>query len=142
MHFNTHDGLLYKSIIRFSKLFQFHNLSYYIVGGYALIFHGVIRNTMDIDIIIAETDFQKAKQILMDVGYTNVLGDNLCVRFEHECFLPVDLFTSPLYGPDPSKTNTTIYEEHIIFCNLPGKFSNIKGYHYLVSAIVLSSSIN
>ncbi|CAM4846080.1 unnamed protein product, partial [Rotaria magnacalcarata] len=57
--------------------------------------------------------------ILMDVGYTNVLGDNLCVRFEHECFLPVDLFTSPLYGPDPSKTNTTIYEEHIIFCNLP-----------------------
>ncbi|CAF4168540.1 unnamed protein product, partial [Rotaria magnacalcarata] len=94
---------------------------------------------MDIDIIIAETDFQKAKQILMDVGYTNVLGDNLCARFEHECFLPVDLFTSPLYGPDPSKTNTTIYEEHIIFCNLPGKFSNIKGYHYLVSAIVLSS---
>lgn len=66
MHFNTRDGLLYKSVIRFSKLFQFHNISYYIVGGYALIFHGVIRNTMDIDIIIAETDFQKAKQVSVD----------------------------------------------------------------------------
>ncbi|CAF3978564.1 unnamed protein product, partial [Rotaria sp. Silwood2] len=55
----------------------------------------------------------------MDVEYTNVLGDKLCARFEHVCFLPVDLFVSPIYGPDPSKSNMIVYEEHIIFCNLP-----------------------
>ncbi|CAM2725480.1 unnamed protein product [Rotaria socialis] len=77
MHFNTHNGLLHRSVIRFSELFKRHNVSYYIVGGYALIFHGIVRNTMDIDIIVAEADFQKAKQILLDVEYTNVLDDNL-----------------------------------------------------------------
>ncbi|CAF1318708.1 unnamed protein product [Rotaria sordida] len=55
----------------------------------------------------------------MDVGYTNVLGDKLCARFEHVYFLPVDLLVSPVYGPDPSKNNTIVYEEHIIFCNAP-----------------------
>ncbi|CAF3184569.1 unnamed protein product [Rotaria sp. Silwood2] len=62
----------------------------------------------------------------MDVEYTNVLGDKLCARFEHVCFLPVDLFVSPIYGPDPSKSNMIVYEEHIIFCNLPDAFDEFK----------------
>ena len=60
MYFNTHDGLFfYKSVVRFSKLFKRHNVFYYIVGGYALILHDVVRNTMDIDIIVTEADCQK-----------------------------------------------------------------------------------
>ncbi|CAF0983624.1 unnamed protein product [Rotaria magnacalcarata] len=73
---------------------------------------------MDMNIIVAEADFQKAKQILLDVEHTNVFGDNLCARFQHIHFLPVDIFISPTYGHDPSEQNAIVNEEHIIFCNL------------------------
>jgi hypothetical protein len=63
MHFNTRDGQLYRTAVRFSILFHKHSIRYYILGGYALIFHGMVRNTMDIDIIVHEDDFQKATQV-------------------------------------------------------------------------------
>jgi len=119
MHFNTRDGQLYRTAVRFSILFHKHSIRYYILGGYALIFHGMVRNTMDIDIIVHEDDFQKATQILYDIEYTKQIGDGLCARFQHSHFLSIDILVSPIYGPHPSKINTVEYEQHIIFCNLP-----------------------
>ena len=63
MIFDQRDGLLFQTAIRFSTLFKANQIRYYIVGGYAMIFHRVVRNTMDIDIIVAEDDFQRASQV-------------------------------------------------------------------------------
>ena len=63
MHFNTEDALLYRTAKRVCMLFKEQGIRYYIVGGYALIFHGVIRNTMDVDIIVHEQDFPKAIEV-------------------------------------------------------------------------------
>jgi hypothetical protein len=63
MYFNTRDGLLYRTAVRFSTLFKQNDVRYYIVGGYALIYHQMVRNTMDIDAIIHENDFQKAAHV-------------------------------------------------------------------------------
>ncbi|CAF1267101.1 unnamed protein product [Rotaria sordida] len=125
MHFNSHDGLLYRTAIRFSTLFKVNNVRYYIVGGYALIFHEMVRNTMDIDIIVNEDDFQKGIQILYEIGYTKVIGDELCIRLEQENFLSIDLFVSTIYGPHPSPTNTIEYEQNIIFCTVPAFYQVI-----------------
>lgn len=47
----------------------------------------------------------KIFQILLDVHFKQVLGDQLCSRFEHEYLLSVDLFTAPIYGPYPCEAN-------------------------------------
>jgi hypothetical protein len=60
MHFNDENGLLYKTCSQFCANFKENNIRYYIVGGYALIYHKVVRNTMDVDIIVHENDFKKA----------------------------------------------------------------------------------
>ena len=64
MCFHTRDGLLYRSAIRFSELFQTNSICYFIVGGYALIYHEIVRNTTDIDIIVNESDFLQASQVM------------------------------------------------------------------------------
>jgi hypothetical protein len=40
-----------------------NSIAYYIVGGYALIHHGVVRNTTDVDLIVAEKDFGRAAKV-------------------------------------------------------------------------------
>ena len=63
MCFHTRDGLLYKTAARFGGLFQTNSIRYFIVGGYALIHHGVVRNTTDVDLIVHESDFCQAIQV-------------------------------------------------------------------------------
>ena len=141
MHFYTRDGLLYRSALRFSELFETRSISYYIIGGYALINHGVVRNTTDIDVVVNEDDFLEAVQvknlfpaldneptcflvnvqIFRDIGYSSVLADGLCARFRHEDFLPIDLLSSPVFAPHPSPANRVHFERSIYFCTLPSK---------------------
>lgn len=63
MHFDDENGLLTKSCRRFCPQFKQKKISFYIVGGFALIKHNVLRNTKDIDIIVQENDFQSAAKV-------------------------------------------------------------------------------
>ena len=63
MHFNAKDGLLCQTAERFTVLFKEQGIRYYIVGGFALIIHGLIRNTIDVDIIVYEQDFSTAIEV-------------------------------------------------------------------------------
>lgn len=47
-----------------------HKLRYALVGGYALALHGIIRATMDVDIVLNLTlsDFEHAEKALMQIG--------------------------------------------------------------------------
>jgi hypothetical protein len=63
MCFDKREGLLYRSAVRFSEVFQTRSIRYFIVGGYALIHHGIVRNTTDIDIVVNEADFSEAVQV-------------------------------------------------------------------------------
>ena len=85
MYFNTRDGLLYRTAVRFSTLFKKNSIRYYIVGEYALIFHQ--RNTMDIDIIVHEDDFQKAIQVILLSNSFNKVN-------EAQIFLPLFVVVS------------------------------------------------
>ena len=78
MCFDKRDGLLYRSAVRFSEVFQTRSIRYFIVGGYALIHHGIVRNTTDIDIVVNEDDFSEALQVK---NHFSALDD------EHTCFL-------------------------------------------------------
>lgn len=68
MYFSTRDGLLYRTAMRFSELFLRDSIRYFIVGGYALIYHGIVRNTTDVDIIVNDSDFLRASQVTTFLG--------------------------------------------------------------------------
>ncbi|CAF1096615.1 unnamed protein product [Adineta ricciae] len=74
---------------------------------------------MDIDIIVHEDDFERAKTILIDIGYKKVIGDGLCIRFQHEAFLSIDLLSSPVFGDHLTESNTIESDADIKFCTLP-----------------------
>ena len=48
------------NLVQYSKKKQ---IGFYIVGGYALIHHKMVRNTMDVDVIVHEKDFAKTSQV-------------------------------------------------------------------------------
>ncbi|UJR29846.1 hypothetical protein I4U23_017389 [Adineta vaga] len=110
--------LLRRTCSLFCPQFYDNQIRYFTVGGYALIFHRFVRNTMDIDIVVHEDDFQKATEIIIAAGFDKVLGDGLCARFNHKYYLSVDILTAPTYGPIPNEQNR-INDRGIFFCDFP-----------------------
>lgn len=47
-----------------------HNLEYLIIGGFASSYWGTPRFTADVDYVISNSSFDKAKVVLADLGYT------------------------------------------------------------------------
>ncbi len=39
--------------------FYDNQITYFIIRGYALVFHGFVRNTIDIDILVHDDNFKK-----------------------------------------------------------------------------------
>jgi hypothetical protein len=58
-------------IYRLADHFQKAKLDYAIVGGYAVSLHGAVRGTVDIDIILrlTKSDFKKAEELLLSMGF-------------------------------------------------------------------------
>ncbi|MGZ3745380.1 MAG: nucleotidyl transferase AbiEii/AbiGii toxin family protein, partial [Pseudobdellovibrionaceae bacterium] len=54
--------LLYQII----DIFDFSKIKYALVGGYALALHGVVRATVDVDLVLnlKQNDFERAEQAL------------------------------------------------------------------------------
>ena len=62
-------------ISRLAKHFTEHSLKYALAGGYAVALHGVVRGTLDVDIIInaSSKDYQLAERILLELGLVSRL---------------------------------------------------------------------
>lgn len=66
-------------------------IPFVIVGGFAVNYHQFPRLTGDLDIIIKDEDYPKARSILNEAGYRKVVEGNLFARFVHEEVLLMDL---------------------------------------------------
>jgi len=62
-------------IIRVIQALSKHQVRYALVGGYAVALHGVVRGTVDIDVVIGwqKTQFTAAEQALTEIGLQSQL---------------------------------------------------------------------
>ncbi|GAA4087514.1 hypothetical protein [Mucilaginibacter panaciglaebae] len=69
MPFDIYDEF----IVAFLTSMQKHQVRYMLIGGVALNFHGVNRNTQDMDIWLAPTNQNRDVfyKVLLDIGYTD-----------------------------------------------------------------------
>lgn len=76
-----------------SEEFGKANIPFVLAGGLAVNYHGVARNTGDVDFLIAEKDIEKASGILEKFGYRSFHENKLFERFENSDlrFMVVDL---------------------------------------------------
>ncbi len=65
-----------------------HGVKYAIVGGYALAFHGVVRGTVDVDLVlkISRDNYRNAEKALTEIGLTSRLpvGADEVIDFRDE----------------------------------------------------------
>lgn len=64
-----------------------------IVGGFAVNYHRVQRNTGDADFLVADRDYEKVRTILESAGYQLTDKQDLVARFSHDepFFIDVDI---------------------------------------------------
>lgn len=55
-----------------------------LIGGFAINFYKVTRNTLDIDFLITEGDLAKVKDALCAAGYAEEFATNVAVRFSNK----------------------------------------------------------
>lgn len=57
-------------LFEITDLFNSHKLSYALVGGYALAMHGIVRATIDVDLVLnlKLSDFERAEKLLIKLG--------------------------------------------------------------------------
>lgn len=51
-----------------------------LIGGFAINFYKVTRNTLDVDFLTTKDDFEKIKSALMDVGYVENFATDVAIR--------------------------------------------------------------
>jgi len=66
------QGRLRKTYDRLTRRLEELSISYSLVGGYALIVHGVRRFTEDIDMLVSREDLDKLHKQLIGLGYVRV----------------------------------------------------------------------
>lgn len=55
-----------------------------LIGGFAINFYKVTRNTLDIDFLITKEDFTKIKDPLLAAGYAEEFATDVAVRFSNK----------------------------------------------------------
>lgn len=55
-----------------------------LIGGFAINFYKVTRNTLDIDFLTTREDFLRIKDALLAAGYTEEFATNVAVRFSNK----------------------------------------------------------
>ena len=110
------QGRLRKTYKRFAKHLDELGIFYTLVGGYALILHGVRRFTEDIDLLVSKEGLEKLHKELIGRGYVQVApeGRNLRdvetgvkIEFVVTGEFPGDGKTKPISFPDPRKVLET-----------------------------------
>ena len=90
-----------------------------LIGGFAINFYKVTRNTVDIDFLITKDDFEKIKGALIDAGYSEEFATDVTIRFSSKKdaldidFMIVDTRTRAKIIED-GKTTEVVGEKLII----------------------------
>ncbi|MEK7486705.1 MAG: hypothetical protein AABZ60_20470 [Planctomycetota bacterium] len=71
---------VFSALQKISKRLHEQNIPYAIVGGMALVAHGYLRNTVDVDILITAEDLQKVHQFCVGLGYVPVFEGSKNLR--------------------------------------------------------------
>jgi len=66
--------LIVEELYRLAEAFAENGLEYAVCGGLAVAIHGRPRLTVDIDIVVAAQDLQRAVEIAASVGFDDVSG--------------------------------------------------------------------
>ena len=66
--------LIIEELYRLTEAFAKNGLEYAVCGGLAVAIHGRPRLTMDIDIVVAAQDIERAAEISASVGFDDVSG--------------------------------------------------------------------
>ena len=66
--------LIIEELYRLTEAFAENRLEYAVCGGLAVAIHGRPRLTMDIDIVVAAQDIERAAEIAASVGFDDVSG--------------------------------------------------------------------
>ncbi len=66
--------LIIEELYRLTEAFAEKDLEYAVCGGLAVAIHGRPRLTMDIDIVVAAQDIERAAEISASVGFDDVSG--------------------------------------------------------------------
>ena len=90
-----------RSLQRLLRLFERNDVSYMIIGGYALPFYGRIRTTLDLDIAVAVKTEQQADQLCkwlktINIEITNYSPNNpLMIIVDHKEQVETELWLKP-----------------------------------------------
>jgi hypothetical protein len=66
--------LIIEELYRLAEAFAENRLEYAVCGGLAVAIHGRPRLTVDIDIVVAAQDIERAAEIAASVGFDDVFG--------------------------------------------------------------------
>lgn len=70
---------------------QTGNVPALVVGGFAVNYHGVSRQTQDIDLLMTEENYEKVKSFFGKAGSREVIRNPLFVHLENKAVSPLDL---------------------------------------------------
>jgi hypothetical protein len=110
------EGRLRKTYERLTKYLTEMSISYSLIGGYALILHGVRRFTEDIDLLITHDGLERLHKELIGRGYVHVSPGSRNVRdvetgvqieFLVTGEFPGDGNPKPVAFPDPQSVEET-----------------------------------
>jgi hypothetical protein len=62
-----------------------------VIGGYALQAYGVTRQTLDVDVLISETNAREMDAALLHVGYSQVARSEIFARYRHPSIVLADV---------------------------------------------------
>ena len=74
-----------------SEVTQRLNIPAILIGGFAVNYHGLMRQTQDVDFLMVEEDYNKAKPLFGKEGCQEVIRNNLFARLENKKMLPSEL---------------------------------------------------
>lgn len=105
-------------LLRVTKVLAVQKIPYAVVGGYAVALHGVVRGTVDLDIVIniSEKDYVSTEQALHSLGLQSRLPVNAkeVFKFREEYIRNRSLIAWSFYNPHkPSEIVDIIVTENL-----------------------------
>lgn len=105
-------------LVKLVKALDEHDVKYAVVGGFALVLHGIVRGTMDVDIILSLTEetYRKAEKAFHSLGLVSRLPVNakMVFEFREEYLKERNLIGWSFYNPkNPSEVVDVIISEDL-----------------------------
>jgi hypothetical protein len=112
------EGILNKTLARLSADLEEHGIDYAVIGAVALLAHGYLRFTEDIDLVMTAEGLRKFHEELIGLGYTPAFpgarkrlkstADGVSIEVMTTGEYPGDGKPKPVSMPEPDKASTEI----------------------------------